>query len=397
MKIFILNRGSSSIKCDLYDFKAEPHHTVKPVWKALLQWKNNFEKPALTVENERGAKFSEGVQDKTAGQALKHLMNYLFQGKAAVLGSLAEIDVIGHRIVHGGKYFSESTKITAEVKEKIRLLSELAPLHNLPELEGIEVLQGLMKNTLQVAVFDTAFHHTMPKEAKIYPGPYQWYEEGIQRYGFHGISFQYCLKRSVEMLKSDRLKTVICHLGSGASLCAIENGKSIDTTMGFTPLDGLMMDTRSGSVDPGIILHLLKKKSLEKISHELYQESGLLGISGISSDMRNIIEHRSDKRAALALDIYIHRLNALIGSMVAALQGINVLVFTAGIGENAPLLRERVCDAFAFLGMSLDKIKNEQNSSQDRELSSQDSKIKVLLIHTQEAFEMACECWSKIR
>lgn len=402
MKIFILNRGSSSIKCYLYDFKNFPHHFVSPIWEAHLQWKNTFDEPSLTIKNDKRTRHSEISKEKTAGQALKHLMNFLTQGKAAVLQSLDEIDAVGHRVVHGGKDFSKSVLVTPQVKEKIRRLAEFAPLHNLFELEGIEILEELFKDKPQIAVFDTAFHHTLPNAAKVYPGPYKWYEEGIERYGFHGISFQYCSKRGAEILKQDlnRLKMIICHLGSGASLCAIKESKSIDTTMGFTPLEGLMMDTRSGSIDPGIILHFLtkKQKSLEEISHELYHESGLLGISGISSDMRDIIEKtlQGNDRATLALDVYTHRLNALICAMMASLKGTDVLIFTAGIGENAPLLRERVCDAFSFLGLKLDKKKNAQISSEDRELSTTDSKIKVLLIHTQEAFEVASECWKKL-
>ncbi len=401
MKIFVLNRGSSSIKCYLYVLKDAPHHSLNPSWEAQLQWKNSFEEPLLTTKNAQGGHHSEKIKEKTAGRALKHLINTLFQGETAVLGSLDEIDAIGHRIVHGGSYFNESVIVTPEVKEKIRRLSELAPLHNLPELEGIEILEELFKKTPQIAVFDTAFHHTLPKAAQIYPGPYSWYEEGIQRYGFHGISFQYCARRGAEVLNRElkSLRMVICHLGSGASLCAIKDGKSIDTTMGFTPLEGLMMDTRSGSVDPGIILYLLRKKmSLEELSQQLYKESGLLGISGVSSDMRDIIEKslEGNPRAMLALDMYIHRLNALLGAMITSLKGLDVLIFTAGIGENAPLLREKVCDAFSYLAMKLDKTKNAQTSSEDHELSAVDSKVKVLLIHTQEAFEIARECWKEI-
>jgi len=401
MKVFVLNRGSSTIKCFLYDFKKAPRQLISPLWEAHLQWKNNFEEPFLTIKNEQGANHSETIKEKTAGLALRYLMHFLFEGKTAVLSSLNEIDVIGHRIVHGGKYFKESVHVTPHVKEQIHLLSELAPLHNLSELEGVEILEQLLEKTPQIAVFDTAFHHTLPKAAQIYPGPYRWYEEGIQRYGFHGISFQYCSRRGAEMLNCDLngLRMVICHLGSGASLCAIKNGKSIDTTMGFTPLEGLMMDTRCGSIDPGILLYLLekKKKTLRELSSELYKESGLLGISGISSDMQDVIEKslNGNPRAAVALDIYTHRLNTLIGSMIAALKGLDVLIFTAGIGENAPLIRERVCDNFSFLEMELDKIKNEKISSEDRELSTEKSKIKALLIHTQEAFQIACECWKR--
>lgn len=397
MKIFVSNCGSSSIKCYLYDFSAS-FHPKEPLWEAHLQWKNEFSEPFLKVQA-RGNQYSKSVQGKNTKQALEEVLRLLYQGESAVLSSLDEIEVIGHRIVHGGKYFQKATLIDKGVKEKIRLLSEQAPLHNRAELEVIEVLEHLVKNRPQIAVFDTAFHGSMPVAAQIYPGPYRWYEEGIQRFGFHGTSFQYCSKRAAEILKRDLqdLKMVICHLGSGASLCAINGGKSIDTTMGFTPLDGLMMDTRCGSVDPGILLYLLEKKKLsaKEIEHELYKESGLLGISGISSDMRDIIERcaAKDTRATLALDVYIHRLNGLIGAMVASLKGIDALIFTAGIGENAALIRERVCDNFSFLGIKLDKIQNEQSSSADLQLSEASSKISVLLIHTQEAFEIASECW----
>ncbi len=400
MKVFVLNCGSSSIKCFLYDFAQGSLETS--LWEAHVRWKKSFSEPFLRVENRSGNKYEESLGFKTAAETIKYLTQFLFRGKAAALNTLEEVDAVGHRIVHGGKEFHQSVFITPEVKEKIRALSELAPLHNLPQLEGIEILEKLFKGTPQIALFDTAFYHTLPKFAQIYSGPYKWYEEGIQRYGFHGISFQYCSRRAAALLSRDEkgLKMVICHLGSGASLCAIKDGKSVDTTMGFTPLEGLMMDTRSGSIDPGIIIYLLekKKKGLQELSHELYSESGLLGISDVSSDMRDIIEKSSkgDERSTVALDIYIHRLNSFIGSMVASLKGMDVLVFTAGIGENTPLIRERVCDAFSFLGMRLDRVKNRRSSSKDRDLSLEESQVKVLLIHTQEAFEIASECKKKL-
>ncbi len=389
MKILILNRGSSSIKCYLYEIQNTTSSTFKPQWEAELKWKNTFDSPALTI----GEKRVEKLEVKTANEALKQLLS-------SIKGQ--HIDAVGHRIVHGGVYFKESVFITAEVKERIRQLAELAPLHNLPELEAIEITEQLFKKVPQVAVFDTAFHHTLPEAAKIFPGPYSWYEMGIQRFGFHGISYQYCSRQAANILNQPlpKLKMVICHLGSGASLCAVKDGKSIDTTMGFTPLDGLMMDTRSGSVDPSILLYLQekKKKAPEDISNELYFESGLLGISGSSSDMRDIIEKKAhgNTRAALAFEIYLHRLNSLIGSMVASLRGLDVLIFTAGIGENAPLVREKVSETFSYLGLNLDTEKNRQISSDDRVLSTEYSKVKVLLIHTQEAFEIASECWKKL-
>lgn len=395
VNIFVLNRGSSTIKCYLYQFK---NSTAILSWEARLEWKNAFEDLSFSIKTAKGSEHSQTLQEKSIAGALQHVLSLLIEGKTAVLHSFAEINAIGHRIVHGGEWFTQSIRVTKEVKDKIRRLSELAPLHNLAELEGIEILEKCFPRVPQIAVFDTAFHHTLPKAAQIYPGPYHWYEEGIRRYGFHGISFQYCTKRTSEILKRDlkHLKLVICHLGSGASLCAVKEGKSIDTTMGFTPLEGLMMDTRSGSIDPGIILHLLEKKNKEvkQLSKELYEESGLLGVSGTSSDMRDIMEksQQGDSRALLALDVYLHRLNSLIGSMIASLQGIDALVFTAGIGENAALLRKKVCENFSFLRLKLDQAQNERNHKEDCLLSTPDSKVQVLLIHTQEALEIAREC-----
>ncbi len=399
MKIFVLNRGSSSIKCFLYVYSTLPSDPVHPLWEAQLEWKNSFESPRFIVKNANGKSLSGEIKVKTAGEALGQLLSYLYQGETAVLSSLDEIDIAGHRIVHGGRDFHQSVLIDAGVKKKIRALIDLAPLHNLPELEGIEILGSLLKNTPQVAVFDTAFHHTLPKAAQIYPGPYRWYEEGIQRYGFHGISYQYCSRRAAQILGSDirQLKMVVCHLGSGASLCAIKEGKSVDTTMGFTPLEGLMMDTRSGTIDPGILLHLLEKKKMsgKQISDELYRHSGLLGISGSSSDMRDILKKsgEGDARAALAFDVYIHRLSASIGAMAASLGGVDAIVFTGGIGENAHLLRKRVASTFSFLGLNLDPLQNESSSGEDRVLSTSASKVKAVLVHTREAFEIARECW----
>ena len=359
MKILVLNRGSSSIKCSLYTFSEFPQHLQAPLW--------------------------EKVDEESSLERFQSLLPD------------QEIDCIGHRIVHGGKKYKESVVIDANVKAEIRELADLAPLHNLADLEGIEILEKRFPGKPQIAVFDTAFHHTLSDAAKIYPGPYGWVEMGIQRYGFHGISFQYCSKRAAEILGENSHRIVICHLGSGASLCAVKNGKSLDTTMGFTPLEGLMMDTRSGSVDPGILLYLLKKgQCIDELSRKLYEESGLLGISGISSDMRDLLKktEEGDRRAALAIDIYVHRLTAMIGSMVASLGGVDALVFTAGIGENASLIRQRVCDRLLFLGIDL--AKTEHNTPEDHILSGSNSKVKVLVIHTQEAFEIARECWKKM-
>lgn len=376
MKIFVVNKGSSSIKCALYEFKSQL--CEKPIWEGQINWKSDFKNPTLTIKNH-----SEPLKEKTPSKAFEHLVQSLMQKE--------NIDIIGHRIVHGGPYFNKSVLITSAVKKKIASLRSIAPLHNASELEGIEILEKILKKTPQIAVFDTAFHHTMPEKARIYPGPYEWVDQGIVRYGFHGISFQYCTKRASALLQKRPQKMIICHLGSGASLAAVKNGKSIDTSMGFTPLEGLMMDTRSGSIDPGILLYLSEKK--KTLSDELYHKSGLLGISGLSSDMRDIIafSQKGHARATLALDIYIHRLNANIGAMISSLNGLDALVFTGGIGENATYVRSQVCKAFSFLGITLDSQKNKK-TSKDILISKHNSKVSVLVIHTQEAFEIALEC-----
>jgi acetate kinase len=305
-----------------------------------------------------------------------------------------KIECIGHRIVHGGEKYQQSALIDSALKEEMKRLSDLAPLHNLEELQVIEILEQLFPKIPQIAVFDTAFHRTIPLDAKIYPGPYAWAQMGIVRFGFHGISFKYCLRKTAILLNYVPEKVIICHLGSGASVCAIKNGASVDTSMGFTPLEGVMMDTRSGSVDPGILLYLLKHKgrTVETLSRELYEESGLLGLSGKSSDMRDILEmgRNGDERSLLAIDVYVHRLSSMIGSMVVSLGGLDVLVFTAGIGENSCLIREKVCDRLSFLRVSLDPQKKDEGI-----LSSPDSLVKVLMIRTQEGIEIARECLSK--
>lgn len=395
MKFLVLNRGSSSLKCFLYELDHFPKEFKTPLWEAHLEWKNEFEGVSLKIKKDQEKQHLEKLPFADQNRSLEHIVNTLCPSRN-------EIDGIGHRIVHGGKFYKESVLIDDRVKNHIRELAELAPLHNLADLEGIEIFEKLFKGTSQIAVFDTAFHHTLPKSAAVYPGPYRWIQEGIQRYGFHGTSFQYCSKRASEILARDlsSLKIIICHLGSGASLCAVDKGKSIDTTMGFTPLEGLMMDTRSGSVDPGILLYLLSKKgkTVDEVSKELYEKSGLLGLSEESSDMRDILKKASqnDDRAQLAFDVYIHRLNAAIGSMLVSLSGMDALVFTAGIGENAAAVRTAVCEKLSFLDIKLDPQKNEKTHEGDCDLSSEDSKVKILLIHTQEAFEIARECWRKL-
>ncbi len=376
VKILVLNSGSSSVKCSIFDFSHFPERFIEPAWKTEIGWKN--------VRKAEPREWEKKLRQEILGKTF---------------------DCVGHRIVHGGKKYAETVKIDAKLKKEIRSLSTLAPLHNISELGNIEILEKLFPNVPQFAVFDTGFHRTLPKAASIYPGPYAWTKRGIRRYGFHGTSFQYCARRAEEMLGEMPKRMVVCHLGSGASLCAILDGQSIDTTMGFTPLEGLMMDTRSGTVDPGLLLYLLgkEKRTVKELSQELYEKSGLLGLSGSSSDMRDILAKATagDLRAELAIDVYLHRLVSMIGSMIASLGGINALVFTAGIGENAPLIRESVCDRLSFLGLKLEEKQGALpqkrigfgDPSSDRVVSSPASKVKILVIHTQEAFEIARECW----
>jgi acetate kinase len=317
--------------------------------------------------------------------------------------------------VHGGEKYRQSTWIDAEVKTEIDRLSAFAPIHNPANLAGINVIEHILGADIpQVAVFDTAFHANLPPAAYTYPGAYEWLNQGIRRYGFHGISHQYCAQRAAQILGRDlrSLKLITCHLGNGCSLAAIRDGYSIDTTMGFTPLEGLMMGTRSGSIDPGIFIHLMRHSgcTVDELDRLLNHNSGLLGISGISNDLRQITKAMSerDERAKLAFDLFVHRLRSNIGAMLASLGGVDALVFTAGIGENSAVIRSAACEGFEFLGLSLakpppcgiDPSKNNaapirasaQANANDLDISHPDSKVRVLVIHTEEDWAIAQEC-----
>jgi acetate kinase len=272
----------------------------------------------------------------------------------------------------------------------------------------MESVSKLLGSVPQVAVFDTGFHHNMPLPAATYPGPYEWFEQGIRRYGFHGINHQYCAERAAELLGKDltALKLVTCHLGNGCSLAAILNGRSVDTTMGFTPLEGLMMGTRSGSVDPGVLTYLMRQRRFldEQLDDVLNKKSGLLGISGVSSDMREVLAASTDsgdpvrmERSKLALDMYVHRLRSGIGAMIAVLGGVDALVFTAGVGENSPEIRVGACDNLAFLGLQLDDAKNRQPLLADTDISAPDAPVRTLVIRAQEDWMIARQCWNRMR
>jgi acetate kinase len=397
MKILVLNSGSSSQKACLYEIgETLPDHPPVPLWEGKIEWSGDT--AAVVVKNSQGVTFKEELPVCSREQVIRHLLRTLRDGNARAIASTLEIDAVGHRVVHGGAHFKNPVVITDEVRAAIESVSAFAPLHIRAEVEGMKIVEDLLGAITQVAVFDTAFHSQIPLSAAIYPGPYEWFESGIRRYGFHGINHQYCAERAAQMLGADvkALKIVSCHLGNGCSVTAIRDGQSIDTTMGFTPLEGLMMGTRCGSVDPGILTFLMRQGQLDgqDIDEVLNQKSGLLGISGLSSDIRDILAgiQNGYERAKLAFDIYVHRLQAAIGGMAAVLGGIDALVFTAGVGENSPEVRAAACSGLEFLGLKLDS-KTNARPSLDQDISGPDSSVRVLVIRAEEDWAIATECW----
>ncbi len=372
----VINAGSSSQKCALFEKESR-----SPLWRGSF----DFHESEVKIYRKEELVLSKKKNFHSTQEALECLLQAVHE----------PIALVGHRIVHGGEKLIRPTLLTIKVKKELELLSSLAPLHNKAALEGLNCAEKLFPQALQYGVFDTAFHATLSEVAATYPLPYSWKKEGVRRYGFHGISHEYCSKEAALFLKKpiEQLKMVVCHLGAGSSLCAVKGGKSVDTTMGFTPLEGLMMGTRSGSIDPGLLFYLLKNKKMEEEELEkiLYSKSGLLGISGISEDMREIEEEASEGnlRASLAVEMFLHRLKSFLGAMIAVLEGVDVIVFTAGIGENSSLVRKKVCASLAYLGVEIDPKKNEVKSNDDREISTSHSKIRVLVIPTKEEWEIA--------
>ena len=401
MKILVLNSGSSSQKACLYEIgDALPKSPPLPLWEGRIEWSGDA--AAITVRNSKGIAKKEKLKSLSSELVPKDLLATLWIGETRSIASAAEINAVGHRVVHGGPHFHHPVRISNEVHAAIGGLSHFAPLHIQSELEGINVVADLLGDVPQFAVFDTGFHRHMPVVSQTYPGPYEWFERGIRRYGFHGINHQYCPTRTAQLIRKDlkSLKIVSCHLGNGCSVTGIRGGRSVDTTMGFTPLDGLMMGTRSGSVDPGILTFLMRQHGLdaEQIDDVLNKQSGLLGISGLSGDMRDILTgmHRGHERAKLAFDLYVHRLRTAIGGMAAVLEGLDVLVFTAGVGENSSEVRAATCKGLEFLGVTMDLNRNTE-SVLDRDISSPDSRARVLVIRAAEDWAIAGECWKLCR
>ncbi|MGB7149991.1 MAG: acetate kinase [Terriglobales bacterium] len=406
--MLVLNSGSSSQKSCVYEIgDALPDNPPACVWEGKVEWVDD--QAHYSIKTLRGVTVSDVAAVTSRGEAIKRLLATLWSGKTREISDPSAIDVVGHRVVHGGPHYFEPAMVTPEVKSEIEKVSAFAPLHNRAELEGMEIVAKLLGPVPQVAVFDTGFHHQMPLAAATYPGPYEWFEQGIRRYGFHGINHQYCAERAAQLLGKDlnSLRLVTCHLGNGCSLAAVREGRSVDTTMGFTPLEGLMMGTRSGSVDPGILTYLMRQRHFldEKLDDVLNKKSGLLGISGISGDMREILatikngdESATKARAQLAFDIYVHRLRSGIGAMIAVLGGIDALVFSAGVGENSPEVRAAASDNLGFAGVILDRAKNAQSPTKgDTDVSNADAAVRVLVIHAQEDWMIARKCWSLLR
>src|SRR3984957_9421290 len=446
MKILVLNSGSSSLKSSLYDFSAAdapPAQSLPaagpadPAWQGEIEWSGADAQ--IKISTVSGAKSKQQAKVASREEATQQLLATLWTGSTRVISSAKEINVVGHRVVNGGPEHREPALLNATVIAAIQRAAAFAPLHNQAELEGIAVAQKLIPAAPQVAVFDTGFHRTLAPAAYVYPGPYEWLTKGIRRYGFHGINHAYIAERAPQILQRDArgMRIVSCHLGNGCSLAAIRDGRSVDTTMGFTPLEGLMMGTRSGSVDPGILTYLARqeKQTGEQLDNLLNKKSGLLGIAGFSGDMREIIEEMKasganalagtkspnsastlpasvlpidagDKsaRAQLAFDMFIHRLRREIGSMIAVLGGLDALVFTAGIGENSADVRAAACDALAFAGVNLDAAKNTQLSAKgaasssnagsgDADIATAASPARVLVIKAQEDWAIARACF----
>jgi acetate kinase len=397
MKILVLNSGSSSQKACLYEIgDALPESPPAPVWEGRIEWDSDT--AAILVRNSKGSVKKKKLKISSRDLVLKDLLATSWTGEMRGVASAAEIDAVGHRVVHGGTRFHNPILITKDVYSALAGLSQFAPLHIQSELGGMKIAADLLGDVPQFAIFDTGFHHQMPSVSQMYPGPNEWFERGIRRYGFHGINHQYCATRAAQLIAKDlkSLKIVSCHLGNGCSVTGVKAGRSVNTTMGFTPLDGLMMGTRSGSVDPGILIFLMRQYGLnaDQLEDMLNKKSGLLGVSGLSGDMREVLAamHGGNERAKLAFDLYIHSLRTAIGGMTAVLEGLDVLVFTAGVGENSPEVRAGACKGLDFLGVLVDVNKND-SASPDADISSPESRVKVLVIRAGEDWAIAGECW----
>ncbi len=397
MNILVINCGSSSLKYQILDMRNE-----NLLCKGIVE-KIGMEGSMISHEKtgEEKIKFETPMNDHK--EAIAQVLAVIQDEKKGVIKSMDEIGAVGHRVVHAGEKYASSVLITEDVIKALEECIDLAPLHNPANLLGIEACRNLMPETPMVGVFDTAFHQTMPPESYIYALPYEYYEKyGVRRYGFHGTSHKYVSQMAAEMLNVslDDLKLITCHLGNGASVSAIKRGKCIDTSMGLTPLEGLVMGTRSGDIDPAIMNFIAQKEGLSanEMDEVLNKKSGVLGISGVSSDFRDleVAVEEGNERAALALKIFAHKVRFYIGAYIAEMNGCDAIVFTAGVGENDIIMRELICNELGNLGIKLDPLKNKVKSKQ-RTISKEDSRIKLLLIPTNEELMIARDTLSILR
>ena len=396
MKILVINAGSSSLKYQLIDMDS-----MTVMAKGLCE-RINIEGSNLQHKN-----LIKGIEEKIVekmeshADAIRMVLEALTNENYGVISSMEEIGAVGHRVVHGGEYFSDSVVIDASVKKALEMCTPLAPLHNPPNIIGIEACEKIMPGVPQVAVFDTAFHQSMPPKAFMYGLPYKMYEEKkIRKYGFHGTSHKYVAAKAAEMLgkPAEELKIVTCHLGNGSSVSAVDCGKSVDTSMGFTPLDGTLMGTRSGSMDPAVITYLLDEgMTSAEVNKLVNKESGVYGISGVSSDFRDLMAAAADgnERAQLALDMFDYSVKKFVGAYAAIMGGLDAIVFTAGVGENTPETREAVTNGLEFMGVKVDKEKNFTRGTVD--ISADDSRVKTLVIPTNEELMIAMDTYRLVK
>lgn len=390
MNVLVINCGSSSLKYQLIDSVTED-----VLAKGLCERIKIDGKLKHTPTGRETVEIDSPMPDHTA--AVELVLKMLTDPVHGVISSLDEIGAVGHRIVHGGEKFASSTLITDEVIQAITACNDLAPLHNPANLIGIDSCRKLMPEVPMVAVFDTAFHQTMPEKAYLYGIPYEYYETyKIRKYGFHGTSHSFVSKHTAELLgkQPEQLKTIVCHLGNGASICAVKYGQSVDTSMGLTPLDGLVMGTRSGTIDPAVVEFLAQKeqKTISEVLDILNKKSGVFGVSGVSSDFRDLEQaiQEGNERAAIAMEVFCYRVAQYVGSYTAVMNGVDAIAFTAGVGENNSTVRKKVCEYLGYLGVVLDDTKN-QIRGEDTIISASDSKVAVLVVPTNEELAIARE------
>lgn len=390
MKILVINAGSSSLKYQLINMD-----TSAVMAKGVCE--RIGVDGAITHKTEDGRVYKKNEIQKDHKDSIELVIRLLTGKEYGVIESIDNITAVGHRMVHGGK-ISESKLLDDELMMYLESVSKFAPLHNPPILKVMSICRSMFGDTPQCAVFDTAFHASMEEHAYLYALPYEYYEKhNIRKYGFHGTSHKYVSNQAANYLKKDLkdLKIVSCHLGNGSSITAVQNGKSVDTSMGFTPLDGLMMGTRCGSIDPAIILHFIADMGMdvEEVNQLINKKSGLAGLSGISNDMRDLEKAASEghKLAKTTITMLEYQIKKFIGAYAAAMNGMDVLLFTAGIGENTPMLRKNVCDGISFMGVSIDNVKNTKKSDSILDISGSESKVKVLVVPTNEEYAIALD------